>query len=429
VHVTGTIGYVPQQVELGKTIAQSFSAKLETWQIQYALSLVALDNKELHTPVEDLSGGQKTRLAFAMVLAQDSELDLLVLDEPTNNLDAAGLLWLDGFVRAFPGAVLLVSHDRSFINSVATKVVELHAGKLKQYTGNYDFYQQQKELERTAELATYQQNLDERQRLTKAIRLQQENSKHTHEHIRRSDGDKYQRDFFRNRVATKLGKQARALERRLEQLDDIERPEFAKNYSLDLVGEVDSSKLILKLDDVTKQYTSGSLSNTNLEIRGNNRIHVRGLNGAGKSTLLRIAAGLVKPTSGTLQYGTNISVGYFSQDVDGLNHEQTGLQNLQHTEATLTTIYREARSLSLTQHDLTKPVRELSRGQQAKLGFAKLLLAAHNLLILDEPTNHLDLPTRINIEDALQEYKGAVLFASHDAYFAKVLKPSQFIDL
>ncbi len=429
VQSTGAIGYIPQETELGKTIQQSFRATTQSWQIDYALERVGLSAKELNTPVDKLSGGQKTRLAFAVVLAQDPEPSLLLLDEPTNNLDAAGLIWLADFVRSFDGAVLLVSHDREFVNSTATKIAELHNCKLTQYCGDYDFYREKKKLEEAAAVARYQQNIEERKKLTKAISEQQEKGKHTHEHIKRSDGDKYQRDFFRNRVTNKFGQQARALEKRLVQLSEIERPEFAKDYRIVLGGKVESSKLVLQLDGINKGFPEPVLTAVELEVRGGERIHVQGQNGSGKTTLLTIAAGRNQADSGEVTFGIGISVGYFSQDVDGLDHEATGLENLVQTEAQMTNIFRESRSLGLTDTDLKKPVSELSRGQQAKLGFAKLLLASHNLLILDEPTNHLDIPTREQIETALQQYRGAILFASHDKYFADKLKSTKELKL
>ena len=429
VQANGAVGYVPQEAVLGRTIAGSFSAATASWQIDYALERVGLGSKKPDTLVSELSGGQKTRLAFAVVLAQDPEPSLLLLDEPTNNLDADGLVWLADFVRSFDGAVLLVSHDREFINNTATKIAELHNGKLTQYGGNYNFYREQKELEEAAARMRYQQNVEERNHLTRAITAQREKGKHTHEHIKRSDGDKYQRDFFRNRVTNKFGQQARALEKRLEQLEDVERPDFAKDYKVVLGGEADSSKLVLRLKDIVKGFPEPVLENVDLEIRGGERVHVQGKNGSGKTTLLTIAAGRAQPDSGEVNYGTGISVGYFSQDVDGLDHGTTGLENLVQTEAQMTNIFREARSLGLTNLDLKKPVNELSRGQQAKLGFAKLLLASHHLLILDEPTNHLDIPTREQIESALQQYKGAILFASHDKYFAQKLQPTKELNL
>ena len=429
VQVSGVVGYVPQEAVLGKTIRQSFSATTQSWQINYALGRTGLGDKNLSTPISVLSGGQKTRLAFAGVLAQDPEPSLLLLDEPTNNLDANGLVWLADFVRSFDGAVLLVSHDREFINNTATKIAELHNGKLTKYGGDYDFYREQKGLEEAAARMRYQQNIEERSHLTKAITAQRENSKHAHEHFKSSDNDKMQNHYFKNRVTVKYGKQARMLEKRLDQLEEVERPEFAKDYRIVLGGEVDSGKLVLSLNEICKGFPEPVLDSVDLEIRGGERVHVQGKNGSGKTTLLTIAARQSNPDSGEVSYGTRISVGYFSQNVDGLDHHTTGLNNLVATEAQMTDIFREARSLELTDTDLKKPVSELSRGQQAKLGFAKLLLGSHHLLILDEPTNHLDIPTREQIESALLQYRGAVLFASHDKYFAQKLKPTKELQL
>ena len=158
-------------------------------------------------------------------------------------------------------------------------------------------------------------------------------------------------------------------------------------------------------------------------------IHIKGLNGSGKSTLLHILAGQLSPTKGTITYGSDVSVGYFSQDTEGLDYKISALDNLSTTEAKQEAIYRQARSLGITAEDLLKMPGELSRGQQSKLGFAKLLLANHDLILLDEPTNHLDIATKEQLEKALQGYKGAVLVASHDVYFLQQLKINQTLEL
>lgn len=424
-HITNhqeVVGYVPQELtHIESTIESSFGST-EPWRIDYALNLVGLDHISRTRVLSDLSGGQKTRVAIAQVLAQDPEPTVLLLDEPTNNLDTEGLAWLEGFVTRFKGAVLFVSHDRRFINAVATKVVELKDGVTKQYGGNYDFYKRQKEIEHQAALEKYQKSQDEKKRLKKAMVAQQENSKHVHEHIKRRDNDKFARDFFKNRVSVKLGQQAKNLETRLEKLDNIERPQFDKNYGFSLEGIAYSSKLLVEVRDIDKAYGKSSiLSGVNFEIRGNTHTHIKGLNGSGKSTLLRLIAGQIKPDPGDIVYGSNVKIGYFSQDTDGIDYYLTALDNL----ASLSSqedIYRQARSLGLNAESLQKMPRELSRGQQSKLAFTKLLLANHDLLILDEPTNHLDIPTKERLEKALQGYQGAVLVASHDAYFLRQLK-------
>lgn len=420
-----TVGYVPQELEPKGTIQDSFSKEIEDWKIDYALGLVELEGIPRTRAVTSLSGGQKTRLALAKVLALEPETSMLLLDEPTNNLDADGLLWLEHFIKDFNGGIILVSHDRHFINRVATSIAELHNGKLKQYGGNYDFYKQQKVIEYQTELAEYESNIEERKRLEKAIKAQNDKSQHAHKHIKRSDNDKAQRDYFRNRVTVKFGQNAKILQGRLEQLGEVERPESRKNYKVTLGGKVSPTKLIVRADNISKSYENKAIVYPNFEIRGSERLHIQGANGSGKTTLLKIFAGLLKSDDGEIEVAQNIKVGYFSQDVNGLDYNLSNFDNLECTGAMVTAIYREARSLGLDENDLRKKPSELSRGQQAKLGFVKLLLSQNQLLILDEPTNHLDLQTREKIESALRDYSGAMLIASHDKYFIKTINVTQ----
>jgi len=420
-----TIGYVPQEADVGRTIKDAFDVNIEPWRIDYALGIVGLGAMTGNVSVKTLSGGQKTRLSLAGVLAHDPEPTVLLLDEPTNNLDAEGLVWLADFIRSFRGGIILVSHDRSFINQVANNIAELRNAELRHYGGNYDFYKEQRVIERETEVQNYEQHITDKKQLELAIAAQREKGQHTHKHIKRNDHDKYQRDFFRNRVAVKFGQQARALETRLNQLGDVQRPESIRNYGVSLTGAASSEKLLLRLSGIGKYYDCDVLSDIGLEIRGNERVHICGHNGSGKTTLLKIAAGLLEPDGGERVVGNNIRIGYFSQDVDSLDCSRSALENLQSTDAKPTDIFRAARSLGLDPQTLQKLPGQLSRGQQAKLGFAKLLLSSYHLLILDEPTNHLDIPTREQIETALQAYNGALLFASHDLYFAEAMQPTK----
>lgn len=184
------IGYIPQEMDnLTSTIEESFDS-VEPWRIDYALNLVGLETISKDGFLGNMSGGQKTRVAVAQVLAQDPEPTVLLLDEPTNNLDTEGLDWLEDFVKRFKGAILFVSHDRRFINAVATKVVELKDGVTRQYGGNYDFYKEQKDIELQAALEKYEKQQEEKKRLKKAMVAQKEATKHVHEHIKRADNDK-----------------------------------------------------------------------------------------------------------------------------------------------------------------------------------------------------------------------------------------------
>jgi macrolide transport system ATP-binding/permease protein len=424
------IGYIPQDLNnLNGTVEESFGS-VESWRIDYALDLVDLDDVSRDRLLDELSGGQKTRVAIAQVLAQVPEPTVLLLDEPTNNLDVEGLDWLEAFVKRFKGAVLFVSHDRHFINVVATKVVELRNGAAKQYGGNFDFYKEQKDIELQSVLVKYEKQQEEKNRLKKAMVAQREATKHVHEHIKRADNDKYQRDFFRNRASVKLGQKAKNLETRLDKLEDVEHPEVDKGYGFSLNGAARSSKLLVKLKAVSKSYGSSPiLSDIDLEVMGNAHVHVKGLNGSGKSTLLRLIAKQLEPDSGNISFGSSVTIGYFSQDTEGLDYEKSALNNLRAPGANQETVYRQARSLGINAECLQKLPSELSRGQQSKLAFAKLLLANHELLILDEPTNHLDIATKEQLEKALHRYTGAILVASHDVYFLHQLKIDHTLQL
>ncbi|MGH7240840.1 MAG: ATP-binding cassette domain-containing protein, partial [Candidatus Saccharimonadales bacterium] len=291
------------------------------------------------------------------------------------------------------------------------------------YGGDYDFYRAQKAIERQTEQEAYEENLAERQRLERLIGVKRDlinkASSERFNKIKHEDKRRFQAQ--KNAAQAGLGRTLKALTSRLDQLDDLERPELIKNYAVNLEGSNINGKLLLRTKELTKTYDSKVLTYPDFELRGHDRLLISGANGSGKTTLLKVITGLVEQTSGECTIGTNISYGYFSQDVSGLDDTLSGFENLAETGVNPTVIYREARSLGLDESSLQKKPGALSRGQQAKLSFAKLLLGNHQLLILDEPTNHLDVATQERIEAALTHYKGALLLASHDTYFVQSL--------
>ena len=420
-----TVGYVAQELEESGDAVQAFSPDTPAWRIKYALGLVGLDTLKLSARTDKLSGGQRTRLSLARVLTHEPEPDYLLLDEPTNNLDSDGIKWLEQFISSYKGGILLVSHDRAFINKVADRVVEIERGTLKQYGGNYDFYKEQKAVEWQAAIDEYGKFADEKKRLSKlrnqkASQMQSVSGK-------KFDKIKYEDkmtifSFNKDNSQKGLGRQLRSIDSRLQQLGEVEKPEKTKEYQVRIQGEpVARHKSIVKLIGIRKAYDRELFAGINFELRGNERVHLKGANGSGKTTLLKIIANVIKPDSGDIEVGAGVRVGYFSQDVDGLDYTLSGFANLQSVNNDSTAIYAQARSLGLLAEDLKRRPSQLSRGQQAKLGFAKLLLAANNLLILDEPTNHLDIATKERLESALQNYAGAILVASHDKYFLQAI--------
>lgn len=413
------VGYLPQEFQFDGEMRESFDEGTEEWRKEYALELVGLSAFPKNTLIQSLSGGEKTRVGLATILARNPEPTVLLLDEPTNNLDTEGLLWLEQFIGSFKGGVVLISHDRQFINRVSSKVIELDKGKIRQYGGDYDFYKKQKEIEFQTELQEYEQFTDEKKRLRqirnqKVAQLQESSSvrfdKMKHEH-------KMTFNTAKDATERGLGKKLKALDSRIERLGSHRRPENNKEYPISVSGGVQGSKMVVRLEHIYKSYDKKVLEDISLEIRGAEHCRVKGFNGSGKTTFLKIAMKSISPDSGEVSIGNEIKIGYFSQDIDGLDYELSGLENIQVPEISLTDIYRKARSMGLTENELQKKPKELSRGQQAKLGFIKLLLESNQLLILDEPTNHLDIPTRERIESVIREYEGAILVASHDEYF------------
>ena len=416
------VGYVPQEaVNQDKSINQSFG-KQEPWRIDYALGLVGLEGSEFKK-VKQLSGGQKTRLAIAQVLIQDPQPSVLLLDEPTNNIDSDGLNWLEQFIKNFSGAILLVSHDRHFINMTANVVIELKDAKLLRYGGDYDFYKLQKEIEYQAELKKYEQSVEKRQQLERVLREKQDRARKGIRNQKKRDNDKAQFDWHQNNVQRSFGSQSRAMQTRLDQLDDLTKPESSRNYKLKLSSRPAHFKKLIEAKSIGKKFgTNVVFTETSLLIRGGERWHVSGLNGSGKSTLLSILSGTILPDYGEIKRAENVSIGYYSQELKSFSKDISGLDSLSSTPATKTEIIRCAASMGLSFKDLAKKFSELSRGQQAKLAFIELLLANHDVIILDEPTNHLDIATKERLETALNDYQGALVVASHDKYFIDMIK-------
>jgi len=348
-------------------------------------------------PVEELSGGWQMRVALAKVILENP--DIMLLDEPTNYLDLEARDWLEDYLRTFEGGFIVVSHDRSFLDSSVKEVYELWNGKLSRYPGSYTAYEKR----RGQELET----------LFKAWEAQQEEIEHLEDFIRRF---RYQ--------ATK----AAQVQSRIKQLDKIVPiivPEGMKRVHFRFPPAPHSGKIALTLDGVRKSYEQKRvIDELSITIDAGSKIAFVGRNGAGKSTLMRLIAGVDTAHEGTIRLGTGITIGYFSQDVaDALDESRTVEEEA--SSACPTNLLPGIRSLLgaflFRGDDVEKPVRVLSGGERSRLALLKMLLHPANVLVLDEPTNHLDLDSKDVLLDALKKFDGTVLFVSHDRFFIEEL--------
>lgn len=336
-----------------------------------------------------LSGGQKTRLLLAAALV--SSPDFLLLDEPTNHLDIRMMEWLEGYLRDFKGGVLVVSHDRAFLDHVATRILEMEGGHIRSFTGNYTKYLAQKEILAKTEKAAYdaQQNFIAEQEA----------------YIRR----------FKAGIKSKM---ARGRQSRLDRLERLEAPVENESFSLRLPKAPESAERVLILEHLKVGYGDNVLTkDVDLVLRRGEKVGLIGPNGSGKTTMLRTILGEIPALGGEAKIGNRVKIGYFSQSYERLNPEQTLLENFL-TEYGLTEEHTRSLLGGMLFHgdDVFKEIGTLSGGQKARLVLLKLVLDGANLLILDEPTNHLDILAKETVEAALEVFDGSVLVVSHDRY-------------
>ncbi len=379
------------------------------------LAGLGLAHVEPETPVRILSGGQKTRLGLARLLL-DRPLFLL-LDEPTNHLDITALQWLEEYLRGYEGGMLLVSHDRTFLDGTVTGILEMdpatHA--VSAYAGSYSEYARTKERERERLLQEYAEQQERIGKLQSAVR-QLKGQARAIEHSTIG--------FYYRKRARKVAHQAVIRQRRIERLieseDYIERPRGdAWTMKLDFVNTPPSGQDVVTLDGVAKGYDGRTLfSEVRLILRRGERLALVGPNGAGKTTLLRLISGREAPDEGTVRHGANVRLGYFSQEQELLDWDLTPLETVRRTAPLDETDARSFLHFFLFQGDeVFVPVGRLSYGERARLALGTLVLQGCNLLLLDEPINHLDIPSRESFEQALSAFEGTVLAVVHDRYF------------
>lgn len=379
--------------------------------VEIALDGVGLPRELWTSRAKHLSGGEQTRVALARVIV--TEPNLLLLDEPTNYLDFAGLDWLEKWVKGFAGAILLVSHDRYFLDRVANQIWELERGELRCYVGTYSAYRVQREQEIRQQLAAYERDQAEKRRLQEVIAKQSQWFQSAH----RTAG---QNDFLRAR-AKKSAARAKATVTRLEKLleEAVAKPWEEDDLGITFTATEHSSQNLIVAEDVSFSYgTVAVLEGVNFHLRPGERVAIVGENGSGKTTLLRLLLQELSPQRGQIAHSPSLSVGYFSQERDDLNPQNTLLQEmLQIPGLTRSEAWLILARLGFRQEAVHQLVAEVSLGQRARVSLAKLLVSAHNVLVLDEPTNHLDIRSSEKIEEALQDYPGALVLVSHDRYF------------
>ncbi|QTD39559.1 ABC-F family ATP-binding cassette domain-containing protein [Sporosarcina sp. Te-1] len=350
-------------------------------------------SEDYEKSVHLLSGGQKTRLALAKMLL--SKPDLLILDEPTNHLDIETLGWLEKYLVSYEGAILIVSHDRYFLDQIVTVVYEVSRRKVTKYTGNYSAYLDEKAKNYERDQKLYEREATERAKLE---------------------------DFIQRNIArastSKMAKSRRKQLERTEWMDAPEGNEKSANFSFDI--ERQSGNDVLALQDVSIGYDSHPVSrHINLHVYKEDRIAIIGPNGIGKSTLLKTIVKKQPPLNGEIRYGTNVQFGYYDQNQATIIGTGTVLQEIWDEWPLLNE--KDVRSLLgrflFSGEDVEKPVTSLSGGEKARLSLAKLMLEKSNTLILDEPTNHLDLDSKEVLENALDDFPGTIVFVSHDRYF------------
>ena len=366
-------------------------------QAREVLHGLGFDDERIDGDVGALSGGWKMRVAMARVLL--GKPDVLLMDEPTNHLDIESIIWLEAFLKSLPGALLMTSHDRDFMNRLVTRIAEIDAGEITVYTGNYDFYERERavrEANREAAYARQQAMLAKEQR-------------------------------FIDRFAAHAAKAAQVQSRvkALEKIEKLEPPRKRRVVRFDFRQPARSGDQVAVLENVTKAYGARVVHDgVNLTIRRRERWCVMGRNGAGKTTLLRMIAGVLPPDSGSVEIGASVKAGYFAQQaLDLLDPELTVWEQIEKDfpQESTGALRNLLGAFQFSGDDASKRIRSLSGGEKTRLVMARMLLDPPNFLVLDEPTNHLDLATKEMLVEALTGFEGTMIFVSHDRMFLRGL--------
>jgi ATPase subunit of ABC transporter with duplicated ATPase domains len=361
------------------------------------LAGLGFSQERMDADVGALSGGWKMRVALARILLMRP--DALLLDEPTNHLDLESIIWLEEYVKAYAGALIMTSHDREFMNRIVNKIIEIDGGDLTSYTGDYEFYERQRAMNELQAEAQY-----ERQQAMLA---------------------KEERFIERFKAQVAKASQVQSRVKKLEKIEKVEPPKKRKTLTFEFRAASRSGDDVAKVENASKAYgTHIVYRDLNLLIRRRERWCVMGVNGAGKSTLLKLIAGATQPDDGKVSVGANVKMGYFAQHaMDLLEPTQSVWETLEAAfpRASFGSLRTLAGVFGFSGDEIDKPCRILSGGEKARLVLARMLYDPPNFLVLDEPTNHLDMATKEMLIRALAKFEGTMLFVSHDRYFLAAL--------
>lgn len=379
-------------------------------EIRGILTSMAFDESMYNKKISTLSGGEKTRLALAMLLLEKP--DILFLDEPTNHLDIGTLKWLEQYLKGYRGTIMIVSHDRYFLNETVNRIFEIEHGRLSIYEGNYDFYAEERRNRREVEMRHYEKQQKELERQEEMIRR------------------------FKQRGTEKLAKRAASREKRLSAMDLMERPDAGHGkLKLNFRQNFQSGKDVLQAEDLSKSFGYGMnrvelFRNVSIDVKRGERVCIVGANGIGKTTLIRMLMGDLVSTTGHIRAGHNVQFGYYDQGQQLLNDSNTVIGELQDAYH----LYSEGELRNILGRFLFRgeavfqEIGDLSGGERARLALLKLMMSGANTLILDEPTNHLDIESKEVFEEALLEFPGTCIIVSHDRYFLNRI-PTRIMEL
>ena len=356
---------------------------------------LGFDENDFERKINTLSGGQKTRVFLAKLLLE--EPDIILLDEPTNHLDLRSIEWLESYLLNYKGAVIIVSHDRYFLDKIVSKVIDIENAEVQMYSGNYSDFSAKKQMLLDAKMKEYLN--------------QQQEIKHQEAVITKL------KQFNREKSI----KRAESRQKQLEKVDRVEAPvTHIENMRLSLDISKESGKDVLTVHDLSKSFDEKHLfSNINFEIKRGERVAIIGDNGTGKTTLLKIINGLLSPDTGEVIYGSNVSIAYYDQEHQVLHMDKTLFDEISDTYPDMnnTQIRNILAAFLFTGADVFKKIGDLSGGERGRVSLVKLMLSKANFLLLDEPTNHLDILSKDVLESALNSFPGTICYVSHDRYF------------